>query len=413
MRLFLGLGKQLQFNYGESMSEEMKKPSFIKKFGFTLILLIVALIFIGAVGFNMFVEKKKAEFARNMPEQANLVNVMVVERKEWTPAIEAVGYVRPNQGAMLNSQVSGTVNRILVKSGDVVKKGQLLVELDSTVEQASLRAMEAQLPNVQANYNRFRHLVSSNSASKAELDNAQSAYNQLVANIESLKASIKRRQIYAPFDGEAGIVKINVGQYINMGTEIVRVEDRSKMKVSFTLPQTDLEQISVGQKVTVTADAVSGETFEAHISAIDPAVNKTTGLVDLEAVVEGKEKLYSGMFARLRIALPTARNQVVVPQIAVTYTMYGESAYIIEPLSDEDKTKLAESGKDTSKLARVKQVEVKTADRQGIYAQLVSGVKIGDTIVTGGFQRLRNNALVEISDKAGIGTSQPAKNTRL
>lgn len=395
------------------MSEQMKKPSFLKRFGFTLVLLLVALIFVGIVGLNMFIGQKKAEYAQNMPEQESLVTVMKVEGKEWTPAIEAVGYIRPNQGAMLSAQVSGTVNRILVKSGDWVKKGQLLVELDSSVEQASLRAMEAQLPNIQANYNRFRNLVTSNSASKSELDNAQSAYNQLVANIESLKASIKRRQIYAPFDGQAGIVKINVGQYINVATEIVRVEDRSKMKVSFTLPQTDLERVSNGQKVTVTADSVSGETFDAYISAIDPAVNKTTGLVDLEATVESRDKLYSGMFARLRIALPTERSQVVVPQIAVTYTMYGESAYVIMPLSNEDKENLQKFGKDVNKLARVKQVEVKTADRQGIYAQLISGVKIGDTIVTGGFQRLRNNALVEISDKAGAGITQPAKTSRL
>lgn len=395
------------------MTAETKKPSFLKKFGFILILLLVALVFAGMVGMNMFISHKKAEFAKNMPEQSSLVTVAKVEAREWTPAVEAVGYIRPNQGAVLSSQVSGTVSRILVQSGDTVKKGQLLVELDSSVEQASLRASEAQLPNALANYNRYRTLVASNSASKAELDNAQATYNQLVANIESLKATIKRRQIYAPFDGEAGIVKINVGQYINVGTEIVRVEDRSQMKVSFTLPQTDLERVTVGQKVVVSADAVLGETFEAAITAIDPAVNKSTGLVDLEATVEGKNKLYSGMFARLRILLPTERNQVVVPQIAVTYTMYGESAYVLVPLSDEDKAKLQEAGKDVTKMFRVKQVEVKTADRRGIYAQLTSGVKVGDTIVTGGFQRLRNNALVQVSDKPGAGTTQPAKSTRL
>lgn len=395
------------------MIVETKKPSFLKKLGFVLVLLLVTLIFVGVVGFNLFVEKKKAEFALNMPEKESLVTVMKVEGKTWTPAVEAVGYIRPNQGAVLSSQMSGTVSRVLVVSGDMVKKGQLLVELDSSVELASLRALEAQLPNVQATYNRFRSLVGSGSASKAEFDNAQSAYNQLVANIESAKASLKRRQIYAPFDGKAGIVKINVGQYINVGTEIVRVEDRSKMKVSFTLPQTDLERITVGQQVSVTADAVAGQTFQATISAIDPAVNKITGLVDLEAVVEDRDLLYSGMFARLRIALPAESQQVVVPQIAITYTMYGETAYVLSPLSDEDKTKLAGAGKDLSTLFRAKQVAVKTVDRQGIYAQLASGVKVGDTIITGGFQRLRNNALVQVSDKVGVGTTQPAKATRL
>lgn len=396
------------------MTMTTNKPSFLKRFGLWLVLLVTLLIFFAVVGFNRFIAGKKAEAAMNMPEPTTLVTAMQVKSSEWTPVIEAVGTIRPNQGAMLASQATGTVSRVLVKSGDKVQKGQLLVELDSSVENASLAATEAQLPLAQANYHRFRNLLASNSASKAEFDNAQATYNQLVANIASLKASIKRRQIYAPFAGEAGIVKVNEGQYVTMGTEIVRVEDSSQMKVSFTLAQTELERVSVGQKVTLTVDAFAGETFEAVISAIDPAVNKATGLVDVEATITSDaSKLLSGMFARLRIALPTQVNQVIVPQIAVTYTMYGESAYVLVPLSSEEQAKLKEQGKDVSKMFRAKQVEVKTIDRQGIYAQLKSGVKIGDSLVTSGFQRLRNNALVIVSEKEGAGTTQPAKNTRL
>ncbi|KAE9534582.1 efflux transporter periplasmic adaptor subunit [Ursidibacter arcticus] len=412
------------------MTTETKKPSFFKRFGVWLVLLLVLLVFGAVIAINQKIAQAKADAAANPFPNITMVTAMDVTSREWTPVIDAVGYVRPNQGAMLSTQVSGTVSRVLVKAGDSVKKGQLLVELDSSVEQASLRASEAQLSAVQANYQRYRNLVASNSASKAELDNAQASYNQLVASIESLKASIKRRQIYAPFDGEAGIVKINEGQYINVGTEIVRVEDRSQMKVSFTLPQTDLELISVGQKVTVTADAVLGQTFEAAISAIDPAVNRSTGLVELEATVNGKGLLYSGMFARLNIALPTETNQVVVPQIAVTYTMYGESAYVLQPLSEEEKatfkatlethTESPMNGERAKHLLNnldtvliAKQVEVKTTDRRGIYAQLKSGVKVGDKLVTGGFQRLSNNAYVTVSEKQGAGTTQPAKNSRL
>lgn len=376
-----------------------------------LALFLVVLVFAAVVGFNMFIAKMKAQAALNMPEQAVLVTATDVVGREWTPVIEAVGSIRPNQGAMLSSQMAGTVSRVLVQSGDQVKKGQLLVELDSSVEVATLRASEAQLPAALASYNRFKNLVASNSASKAELDNAQATYNQLVASIESTKAGIKRRQIYAPFDGVAGIVNVNVGEYINVGTSIVRVEDNSKMKVRFTLPQTELSRVHTGQKTTVTVDAITGETFEAEVTAIDPAVNASTGLVELEAVVDGKGKLLSGMFARLRIALPTEMNQVIVPQIAVSYTMYGETAYVLVPLSDEDKQKLGERA--TDKTFRVKQVEVKTADRRGIYAQLRSGVNIGDRLVTSGFQKLRNNALVTLSDKQAVGTTEPAKTTRL
>lgn len=401
------------------MTTESQKPGKGRKFLIVLTLLIVLIVFAAIVGLQKIGAMKKAEAAANMPEPVSEVTAMQVTTQEWTPAISAVGYIRPNQGAMLSAETSGVVSRVLVESGQRVKKGDLLVELDSSVELANLRASEAQLPTAKANYERFRNLVASNSASKAELDNAQSTYNQLVANIEALRASIKRRQIYSPFSGIAGIVNVNVGQYITMGSEIVRVEDQSSMRVRFTLPQTNVEDIAVGQKVTAVIDALPAQTFPARIVAIDPAVDRLTGLINVEAVIEeGQDKLLSGMFARLNVALPTQREQIVVPQIAVAYTMYGETVYVLQPLSDEDKEKVNKMAAqnpslDVNKMYRAKQVEVKTLDRKGNYSQLSKGVKAGDLIVTGGLQRLSNNSLVKVADVEAIGVSAPAKNSKL
>lgn len=401
------------------MTTETNKPGKGKKFLIVLTLLIVLVAFGGVVGMQQFIAGKKAEAAANMPETVSQITAMTVKGQEWTPVITAVGSIRPNQGAMISAQAAGTVTKVLVKSGDKVRKGQLLVEIDSSAERASLKATEAQLPAAQANYNRYRNLVASNSASKAELDNAQSTYNQLLATIEATKAQIERRQIYAPFDGEAGIVNVNVGQYVTVGTEIVRVEDQSVMKIRFTLPQTNLEDIFVGQKVTATIDALPARTFPAKITAIDPAVDTATGLINIEAIVtEGQDKLLSGMFARLNVALPTLYDQIVVPQIAVTYTMYGETVYVLQPLSDEDKekvTKMAEMNKslDINKIYRAKQMEVTTAERSGVYSHLSKGLKAGDVIVTGGLQRLKNNALIQISDVQPVGVIAPATKTKL
>ncbi len=401
------------------MTTETNKPGKGRKFLIVLTLLIVLIAFGGVVGMQQFIAGKKAEAAANMPETVSQITAMTVKGQEWTPVITAVGSIRPNQGAMISAQAAGTVTKVLVKSGDKVKKGQLLVEIDSSAERASLKATEAQLPAAQANYNRYRNLVASNSASKAELDNAQSTYNQLLATIEATKAQIERRQIYAPFDGEAGIVNVNVGQYVTVGTEIVRVEDQSVMKIRFTLPQTNLEDIFVGQKVTATIDALPARTFPAKITAIDPAVDTATGLINIEAIVtEGQDKLLSGMFARLNVALPTLYDQIVVPQIAVTYTMYGETVYVLQPLSDEDKekvTKMAEMNKslDINKIYRAKQMEVTTAERSGVYSHLSKGLKAGDVIVTGGLQRLKNNALIQISDVQPVGVIAPATKTKL
>ncbi len=401
------------------MTTETQKLGKGRKFLIVLTLLIVLIVFAAIVGLQKIGAMKKAEAAANMPEAVSEVTAMQVTTQEWTPTISAVGYIRPNQGAMLSAETSGVVSRVLVTSGQRVKKGDLLVEFDSSVEIANLRASEAQLPNAKANLERYRNLIASNSASKAEFDNAQSTYNQLLANIEALRATIKRRQIYAPFSGLAGIVNVNVGQYITMGTEIVRVENQSSMKVRFTLPQTNLEQISIGQKVTAVIHALPAQTFPAKIVAIDPAVDRLTGLINVEAVIEeGQEKLLSGMFARLNVALPTETGQIVVPQISIAYTMYGETVYVLQPLSDEDKemvNKMAVQNPslDVNKMYRAKQMEVKTADRKGNYSQLSKGVKAGDLIVTGGLQRLSNNALVKVSDTEAVGITTPAKNSKL
>ncbi|WHP46439.1 efflux RND transporter periplasmic adaptor subunit [Mannheimia bovis] len=401
------------------MTTETQKPGKGRKFLIVLTLLIVLIVFAAIVGLQKIGAMKKTEAAANMPESVSEVTAMQVTTQEWTPTISAVGYIRPNQGAMLSAEASGVVSRVLVTSGQRVKKGDLLVEFDSSVELANLRASEAQLSTAKANFERYRNLIASNSASKAEFDSAQSTYNQLLANIESLRSIIKRRQIYAPFSGVAGIVNVNVGQYITMGTEIVRVEDQSSMKVRFTLPQTNVEQVSVGQKVTAEIDALPAQTFPARIVAIDPAIDRLTGLMNVEAVIEeGQEKLLSGMFARLNVALPTQTEQVVVPQIAVAYTMYGETVYVLQPLSEEDKEKVNKMAAqnpslDVNKMYRAKQAEVKTADRRGNYSQLVKGVKAGDLIVTGGLQRLSNNSLVKVSDIEAVGISTPAKNSKL
>lgn len=403
----------------EQVTYEQNKPGKGRKFLIVITLIVVLLAFAGVVGMQQFIAGKKAEAAANMPETVGEVTVMQVESREWTPMIGATGSIRPNQGAMLSAQAAGTVTRVAVSSGDRVRKGQLLVEIDSSAERASLKASEAQLPNALANYNRYKNLVASNSASRMEFDNAKATYEALVANIEALKEQIVRRQIYAPFDGMAGIVNVNVGQFVTAGTEIVRVEDQSSMKIRFTLPQTDLERIEIGQKVTATIDALPGQTFPARISAMDPAVDRTTGLINLEAVVtEGQNKLLSGMFARLNIAMPTQYNQVVVPQIAVAYTMYGESVYVLQDLSDEDKSlvsKMAEQNPSlqVDKIYRVKQAEVKTLERRGIYSQLAKGVNVGDVIVTGGMQRISNDSLVMVSEREAVGVTAPAQNNKL
>ncbi|QFG56178.1 efflux RND transporter periplasmic adaptor subunit [Haemophilus influenzae] len=380
-----------------------------------IILVVFVLIFVGVIGFNMIKGVMISRAIAEMPEPSSPVTALEVQPREWTPVINTTGLVRPNQGAMLSTQNAGAVSQVLVQNGQNVKKGEVLVELDSSVERANLQAAQAQLSALRQTYQRYVGLLNSNAVSRQEMDNAKAAYDAQVASIESLKAAIERRKIVAPFDGKAGIVKVNVGQYVNVGTEIVRVEDTSSMKVDFALSQNDLDKLHIGQRVTATTDARLGKTFSARITAIEPAINSSTGLVDVQATFDPEDghKLLSGMFSRLRIALPTETNQVVVPQVAISYNMYGEIAYLLEPLSEEEKGKMSGNEK-LDRLYRAKQITVFTKDRQGVYAQLQGNeVKAGDKIITGGQQGIGNGSLVEWIKKDIVGAVEPAHKTPL
>lgn len=396
-------------------SAQINRPKRSHVFFLKLALGVFVLLFVTMIVMNYMKSKGIADFLANQGESPSPVTAMTVTAQQWTPVIETTGLVRPNQGAMLSAQSAGTISKVLVTNGQHVKKGDLLVELDNSVERAALQAAEAQVISLRQTYQRYANLAKSGGVSRQELDNAKAAYDAQVANAESLKATVERRQILAPFDGKAGIVKVNVGQYVSNGAEIVRVEDRSSMKVDFSIAQNLLDELHLGQKVTATADARLGETFAAKVTAIEPAISSSTGLVDVQATFEPEDgaKLLSGMFTRLNVALPTEYEQIVVPQVAVSYNMYGESLYILTALSDEEKEKFASKG-DVSKMYRARQITVFTKDRQGIYSQLKGDeVKIGDKIITGGQQSLSNGALVIVADKQGVGTTQPASKTNL
>lgn len=397
------------------------KPKRSHMFFLKLILGVIVLLFAVMIGLKVVSGMIVSKMIASMPEKTTPVTAITVEPTSWTPVIETTGLVRPNQGAVLSAQTPGAVAKVFIQSGQAVKKGDVLVELDSSVEQANLQASEAKLATTKQIYQRYLNLYKTKSVSQQELDNAKANYDALVANISALKAAIERRKIVAPFDGIAGIVKVNVGQYVNVGTPIVRVEDTSSMKVDFSVAQNELENLFIGQKVTATSDARLGETFAAKITALEPAVNAATGLIDVQATFENEDshKLLSGMFTRLRVALTTERDQIVIPQVGISYNMYGESAYVLTALSDEDKQKLLDNDKFAYKeqidnVYRVKQTTVFTKDRQGIYAQLKGqDIKAGDKIVVGGQQGIANGSLVVVVEKETIGTQQPAKKTNL
>ncbi|MCW8329475.1 efflux RND transporter periplasmic adaptor subunit [Photobacterium sp. SDRW27] len=355
-----------------------------------IVMLFLALLLFGSViGFNIMKQRGIAQYMANMPEPEFPVTVLETQQTNWIPAIEAIGFIEPNQGVTITSEVSGVINDIDFESGAAVKKGQLLVSLDSEVELANLKSAEARLPAAKAKYIRYQGLYKKGSISKEAFDDAEASYFSLSADIESLKATIDRRMIQAPFDGVVGLRNVFLGQYIQPSDDIVRLEDTTLMKLRFTVPQTDISDIHLGQDVEIFVDAYPETPFSGKISAIEPAVNYQSGLVQVQADIPNNEgQLRSGMFARAHIILPTLENQITLPQTAITFTLYGDNVYLVN--------------KDDNGDLRVRQSVVKTGERKGDIVHILDGVKAGDTVVTSGQVRLSNDAKVHIVESDAL-----------
>ncbi|HAS6110924.1 TPA: efflux RND transporter periplasmic adaptor subunit [Vibrio vulnificus] len=359
----------------------------MKKWTFFM-LLIAILLFGSVIGFNLFKQKKIAEYMANRPEPEFPVTVTEVKPVDWVPVIEAIGFIEPNQGVTIANETSGVIKQIRFESGTQVKEGQPLVLLDSDVEKANLKSSEAKLPAAEAKYKRYQGLFKKGSISKEAYDEAEANYYSLKADIESLKASIARREIKAPFSGVIGIRNVYLGQYLQAGTDIVRLEDTSVMRLRFTVPQNDISRINLGQEVDIFVDAYPQNPFKGSITAIEPAVNIQSGLIQVQADIPNSDgKLRSGMFARANIILPKLEDQVTLPQTAITFTLYGDNVYI---LTEEDGVQ------------RVKQHVVKVGERTGNIAHILDGVKVGDQVVTSGQVRLSNDAKVRVVESDAI-----------
>ncbi len=360
----------------------------MKKWIFGMLVLAIAL-FGSVIGFNMFKQKMIAQYMANMPEPTFPVTAIDATSSDWVPVIEAIGFIEPNQGVTLTTEVAGTIDNISFESGTVVEQQQLLISLNADVQLANLESVKVRLPAAEAKHKRYQGLFKKGAISKEALDEAQASFFSLRADVESLTETIRQRQIRAPFDGVVGLRNVFLGQYLQPGTDIVRLEDTSIMRLRFTVPQTELAKISLGQKMAIFVDAYSDQTFEGTISAIEPAVNFQSGLVQVQADIPNNQgQLRSGMFARAQIILPSLPEQVVLPQTAISFNLYGNNVYTVK----ED-----EAGD-----LRVTQTVVTVGERKGDIAHIISGVTAGDKVVTSGQVRLSNGSKVSIVENDAL-----------
>lgn len=353
---------------------------------------IVGAISIGmfgsVIGFNEFKNNKIAEFMENRPEASMPIISSVLDYSSYSPKINAIGFISPDKGVNVNNELTGKINNIFFESGDYVEQDQVLLTLDTSYERAQIKSLKVKLPSMESKYKRYGNLVKKGAISKELFDETEAEYLSLLGDIDTIEAKIEQKTVKAPFSGFTGLRNIQLGEYLESGATIVRLEDLNLMKVNISISQKHLHEIKKNQKVTINVSSKDEFTYDGFVSAISPVVNPSTGLFKVEVSIPNENKeLRSGMYASVDIKLEEEKNQLVVPQTSIQYALYGESLYVIE--KDED-------GKE-----RAKQTFVETGHRFDQYVVINEGVEKGDRVITNGQLRLSNDVLVhEVKDES-------------
>jgi membrane fusion protein (multidrug efflux system) len=319
-----------------------------------------------------------------------VVSAMKATEEIWQRRLHAVGSFAAAEGITVANELDGTVTKIAFESGAQVSKGDLLVQLDVSTEQAQLASAEAGADLAHLNLKRAQELRAKDTNSQAELDVGEAQARQTAATADVIRATIAKKTIRAPFSGRAGIRQINLGQFIKGGTAIVPLQAMDPLYLNFFLPQQDVTDLKVGQAVQVTVDAYPGVTFDGAITAINTKVDDASRNILVQATVRNAdERVRPGMFGGVDVVLPAQDKLVTLPQTAISYNPYGNSVYIVE-----DKGKDA----DGHPVLTVRQQFVQLGSRRGDQVAVLKGVKAGDEVVTAGQLKLRNGSSVQINN---------------
>jgi membrane fusion protein, multidrug efflux system len=348
--------------------------------------LIVILVLGGLAGVKVLQVQKLMAIGKTFAVPPESVAATVAHEEKWQGTLTAIGSVTAVQGVNVTTEVPGLVRELAFEPGTVVAKGDLLVRLDTSSEEAQLRAMEAQLNLARLNLERMSKLRAENMVSQSDLDTAEATMKQDQANADAIRATIEKKTIRAPFAGRLGIRQINLGQYLDVGKPIVSLQSLSPVYADFSLPQQELSRLSTGMRVRLYIDAFPERRFEGTLTTINPDLDPATRSIGLQATVQNPDQLLRpGMFTRAEVLLPEEKNVLVIPSTSVLSAPYGDSVYVIETNAPSADGKAG---------LKVRQQLVRTGPARGDYLSVESGLKPGDRIVSSGVFKLRTGMSV-------------------
>jgi len=355
-----------------------------------ILMLVVMVALLGGLGFVKYKQVEAAIAAGasfQMPPTA--VTTVVAKQETWPSTMSIIGTAAAIQGVTVSADLPGTIDKIHFESGQWVKEGEIMVELDTRQERAQLASLEAQRDLAGINYGRAQELVKQGVIAKQEYDNAAAQQKATEAQVGDIRAAIARKTIHAPFSGMLGIRQVSLGQYLAAGQAIVSLQSLSPIYVNFGVPQQDTPKVFPGRVLHVTNNDLPGMGFTGKITALDSVINEQTRNIQVQATVNNKDnKLRPGMFVQVELPMGQARQVVPLPASAINYAPYGDSVFVVSDMKDEK----------GHAYRGVRQQVVKIEGTRGDQVAITSGINPGDEVVSSGVFRLRNGAPVQVNN---------------
>lgn len=409
----------------------MKKPM-------TITVIILVSIFGAIIAFNLFKSIMMKRYFANFAKNAVTISSVIASKHDWRPVFSAVGNFTAIRGINVGSQASGNVTAIHFDSGQFVEKDTPLIDIDDSIEQATLKSHQAELTLQEINYKRQTDLYKRAATSGSSLDEAKAKLLEAQANVEKTQALISHKHIKAPFSGQIGIRQISLGEYINTGnTQIAPLQMLDPLFMSFSLPEQLLTKLRLNQTITFFVEQNPNLVFEGKISAINAKIDPNTHMIEVQATLPNcpvealEDPLHSslvtatvipqskklrvicdselnkknhvtqfnfipGMFASIKVLQDKIPDVITLPSTAISYSLYGNSVFLIEPLVPSEKTP------DGKEVYQVKQVFVTTGEQQGNETIITSGIQAGQTVVSSGELKLQNGTRVVINNEVAL-----------
>lgn len=362
----------------------------IKRIAFSIFGLLMIVVILGGIK-GLQIRDLIAAGASMVPPPT-AITAIEVQNADWETTIGAVGTLEASQGVVITADIPGRVSKLYFDGGELVSAGDLLLEQETSTEDAQLSAADSDLALAQSNLDRVARLFRSKVVSRSEFDAAQSQASAAQAQVDNINASLEKKKISAPFDGRLGLRLVDIGQDLAQGVSIVSLQAFDPMRVNFSLPQGALAQVRDGLQVRVTTNAVPDRIFEGTITAINTEIDASTRTVRTQATLNVKADdgtsaptLLPGMFAHVDVVLNEIKPVLMIPLTSVSFATYGDSVFVIENNENDQPS--------------ARQQFVQLGERRGDYVEVTKGLEAGQIVANDGVFKLRNGATVQIEEE--------------